>query len=242
MTRPLNQLQLAEHGANEINTLLKGERHYYRPVAEPTQLAVLETFLDAVYAHKKVIVDYRKRDGSIDKDYVFTPLSIEQFDYYWYVRGYKEFDTTKGAKGDEADAARILRCDGVLSIKIGPDATKRELEGFEADRNTVIGMLKGKNHQTQTILVKADHKAAEITIDRINAEVVGYYVDQTEFPASSLAEVPDDAPVKLKSRLMLGAGLYLLLGISGIEVLEPKELRLEIIKKLSDTLARYQLD
>ena len=41
---------------------------------------------------------------------------------------------------------------------------------------------------------------------------------------------------------MLGAGLYLLLGISGIEVLEPKELRLEIIKKLSDTLARYQLD
>lgn len=99
MTRPLNQLQLAEHGADEINTLLKGERHYYRPVAEPTQLAVLETFLDAVYAHKKVIVDYRKRDGSIDKDYVFTPLSIEHFDYYWYVRGYKEVDTTKGAKG-----------------------------------------------------------------------------------------------------------------------------------------------
>lgn len=96
LTRPLNQLQLAEHGANEINTLLKGERHYYRPVAEPTQLAVLETFLDAVYAHKKVIVDYRKRDGSIDKDYVFTPLSIEHFDYYWYVRGYKEVDTTKG--------------------------------------------------------------------------------------------------------------------------------------------------
>ena len=144
MTRPLNQLQLAEHGADEINTLLKGERHYYRPVAEPTQLAVLETFLDAVYAHKKVIVDYRKRDGSIDKDYVFTPLSIEHFDYYWYVRGYKEVDTTKGAKGDEADAARILRCDGVLSIKIGPDATKRELEGFEADRNTVIGMFKAK--------------------------------------------------------------------------------------------------
>lgn len=129
-----------------------------------------------------------------------------------------------------------------MSIKIGPDATKRELEGFEADRNTVIGMFKGKNHQTQTILVKADHKAAKITIDRINAEVVGYYVDQTEFPASSLAEVPGDAPVKLKSRLMLGAGLYLLLGISGIEVLEPKELRLGIIKKLSDTLARYQLD
>ena len=86
LTRPLNQLQLAEHGADEINTLLKGERHYYRPVAEPTQLAVLETFLNAVYAHKKVIVDYRKRDGSIDKDYVFTPLSIEHFDYYWYVR------------------------------------------------------------------------------------------------------------------------------------------------------------
>lgn len=184
LTRPLNQLQLAEHGADEINTLLKGERHYYRPVAEPTQLAVLETFLDAVYAHKKVIVDYRKRDGSIDKDYVFTPLSIEHFDYYWYVRGYKEVDTTKGAKGDEADAARILRCDGVLSIKIGPDATKRELEGFEADRNTVIGMFKGKNHQTQTILVKADHKTTRPQKSRSTALTPRWLTTTSTKPSS----------------------------------------------------------
>lgn len=107
---------------------------------------VLEIFFDVVYVYKKVIVDYCKCDGLIDKDYVFILLSIEYFDYYWYVCGYKEVDIIKGVKGDEVDVVWILCCDGVLLIKIGFDVIKCEFEGFEVDCNIVIGMFKGKNY------------------------------------------------------------------------------------------------
>lgn len=233
LTRPLKQLCLDQNGSSAINALLKGERQYYQAVARPTKLTVLDAMINAVYAHKKVIVRYQKSNGEIDNNYLFTPLSIEHFDYYWYVRGYKE---------DNEASTRILRCDRVLDIKISGDATKHDLEGIEADRNTVIGMFKGQDHQTQTLIVKADYKAADLTIDRLNARVVAYYDGDQEIPATTLSEVPIGKPVKLITRLMAGAGLYLILGLSGVEVLAPASLRQQIKAELAQALDRYQDD
>lgn len=233
LTRPLKQLRLDQNGSSAINALLKGERQYYQAVARPTKLTVLDAMINAVYAHKKVIVRYQKSNGEIDNNYLFTPLSIEHFDYYWYVRGYKE---------DNEASTRILRCDRVLDIKISEDATKHDLEGIEADRNTVIGMFKGQDHQTQTLIVKADYKAADLTIDRLNARVVAYYDGDQEVPTTALSEVPIGKPVKLITRLMAGAGLYLILGLSGVEVLAPASLRQQIKAELAQALDRYQDD
>ena len=191
----------------------------------PLGQAFLNDILDAMHRNVELEIDYQRYERGQEEEHMqtfrFQPYTLKVFNRRWYLLGYRK----------EREALHIIALDRVHGLK--KLSTHFELPSdFDARKYfaDVVGVYKDKDKQALNVKIRAYGVQAEYLrstpLHKSQAEVRSKHGEFAEF-TYRLCITPD----LISQLLAMG---------ENVEVLEPKELKEEIKKRISKMFNYYK--
>jgi len=207
---------------NVSNMVDEGKSLKERIILEdiPQGTEFLQLVIEAMKENKVLEVDYHPFIGEWGPRHIM-PYALKMYNRRWYILGYVE----------QSKGIRQLALDRIEELNI-TDQTFKIPEDFNAEAyyEDSVGIYVDGNLKPQKVKIRAfkphDSYMRSLPLHHSQVEIKGDSKDYTDF-SYRLCLTPD-----LTSQL-LGMG-------SWIEVLEPMELREELINKTNEMLNRYK--
>ena len=180
----------------------------------------LQTIIDAMQQSKELAIDYQPFYGH-RTSYTIQPYAMKTYNQRWYVLGYIK----------ELDAIRNIALDRLLEMAITEQAFKLP-KGFSAEKyyENTVGIFVNDELSPVKVKLKAYGSQIEylrsLPLHKSQRETASKYGEFCVFEYK-LCLTPE-----LSSQI-LAMG-------ENVEVLEPIELRKEIMSRLNDCLNRYR--
>lgn len=189
----------------------------------PLGQAFLGHILEAMRQNVELKVDYQQYQSEQQQTFHFQPYALKVFNHRWYLLGYLK----------EQDDLRTIALDRILHLE--KLATTFSLPAkFDARKyfEDVIGIYVDKNLPVEKVRIRANSKQADYLrstpLHNSQREGRSKHGEFAEF-TYHLCVTPD-----LISQLMAMG--------ENIEILEPKSLREEVVKKIRSTLQNYNIE
>lgn len=191
----------------------------------PLGQAFLDNILDAMQRNVELLIDYQRYERGLEEEHMqtfhFQPYALKVYNRRWYLLGYKK----------EKEDLRLISLDRIHDLK--KTSTHFELPSdFDARKYfaDVVGVYKDKDKQALNVKIRAYGVQAEYLrstpLHKSQAEVRSKHGEFAEFTYKLCI-----TPELISQLLAMG---------ENVEVLEPKELKEDMKKRINSMFNFYK--